>query len=97
MRRLGIALFVLLVPACSREPICSAAIDRTGRGVPLCDTTTEGVVCDDPGGTAHYERDPSGRLVLREGTLAICDESNQPVCADRTVAPRCAQQPPSEL
>jgi hypothetical protein len=97
MRSLVLCLVVLLLPACSREPICSAAIDRTGRGVPLYDTTTEGVVCDDPGGTAHYERDPSGRLVLREGTLATCDESNQPVCADRTVAPRCAQQPPSEL
>ena len=56
--------------ACApREPACTAAIDRTGRGVPVCDTISEAVVCDDPGAEARYERDVAGRLVLIDGTV----------------------------
>lgn len=87
-------LALAVSPACApREPLCSAEIDRSGRGVPVCDTVGEVVVCDDPGATAEYIRDAAGRLVLRGGTLATCDTSNQPVCADRTVLPRCVLQP----
>lgn len=88
-------LFALLVPGCGvPEPVCSAAIGTTGRGIPLCSDADEAAVCDDPGMVAHYERDEVGRLVLIGGSRASCDDANQVVCADLMVLPHCVVQPP---
>jgi hypothetical protein len=88
------ALAVLLVTGCSSgEPLCSAAVGTTGRGIPLCSSATEAAVCDDEGAVARYERDAAGRLVLIDGVRATCDEANQPVCPDPLTSPRCIVQP----
>ena len=94
MRALGLVALFVLCPGCGiTEPICSAAVGTTGRGLPVCSDANEAVVCDDPGTMARYERDAAGRLVLVGGVRASCDEANQPVCPDPTVDPRCIVQP----
>lgn len=91
MRALGVVACVLALAACGEEidPYCSEVDDPTGRGVALCRDGLEQPVCDAPGETARFERDPAGVARLVGGEMAFCDDSRQVVCADRAVAPRC--------
>lgn len=88
--RLALAC-ALALAGCGSEvdPYCSEVDDPSGRAVALCRDGHEQPVCDEPGETARFERDSAGVSRLVGGTMALCDESREVVCADRTTAPRC--------
>lgn len=93
MRSIVIAL---LLSGCASAPmLCSTPTDMTGRGIALCHVTTQTPVCDTPGMMASYQPNALGGYTLTGGTRAMCDSSNQVVCADRTIAPHCLEQPAS--
>jgi hypothetical protein len=91
------ALLVLLVlVGCSSPPyLCTTPTDMSGRGIALCRAASQTPVCDATGMTASYVMGSLGGYVLQGGTIALCDSSNQVVCADRTVLPHCIAQPSS--
>lgn len=92
-----IFVVALLASACAAPPpyTCSTPIDPTGRGLALCHAVSQTPVCDASGAMAHYELNTMGTYMLVGGTTALCDSSNQVVCADRTVTPHCIVQPAS--
>jgi len=91
----SMVLLAMMLGACASPPPyqCSSPVDSSGRGLPLCHIATQTPVCDDPGTIAHYEMSPVGGYALVGGSTALCDSSNQVVCADRTVTPHCIVQP----
>lgn len=93
----SLVLVAAALTACAAPPPyqCSSPIDMSGRGLALCRVATQTPVCDLPGEMAHYEMTPMGGYTLIGATTADCDASNQVVCADRTVLPRCIEQPVS--
>ncbi len=93
MRR--VVLVTTILAACASPPpiACTTPIDSSGRGLPLCHAANDTPVCDTPGATAHYEMNALGGYSLTGGTTAACDDSNQVVCADRTISPHCITQP----
>jgi hypothetical protein len=83
------------VAACAPppDPYCTEVDDPSGRGIALCRDDHEQPVCDDPGGTARFERDAMGMVRLVGGAFAMCDEARQVVCLDRAVLPYCLPEP----
>lgn len=85
-----LALAVSLAACAPPPPMgCTSTADGSGRGIPYCNAADEIPVCDAPGEMAHFTG--SSITTLEGGTLALCDSSNQLVCGDRTVAPRCVE------
>jgi hypothetical protein len=86
----------LTLAACAAEPDPYCADYGTGGpmpGVPLCRDLHLDPVCDDEGDMARWELDGAGVHRLVGGTLAICDDALQVVCAVREVVPYCLPQP----
>jgi hypothetical protein len=90
------SLLVLSLVACAGPPpfTCTTALDGSGRGIPVCRAENQVPVCDAPGVMARFTG-PSVST-LADGSLAVCDSSNQVVCSDRTVLPHCLLVPPPE-
>jgi hypothetical protein len=80
------------------NPDCTGPIGLDGRPLPVCDGVGEVPVCDLSGAPmrATWERNTAGMLVLRNGTLAFCDEVDAVVCTDRTLVPYCLLRPAEE-
>jgi hypothetical protein len=94
--RLGLSLvLVVALGACASPPplACTAAIDRTGHGIPVCNGANQVPVCDLAGMHAHYEMNAAGTYDLVGGEMAVCDSSNQVACPDRTESPYCLVRP----
>ena len=91
----SVVLGLVVLAGCASPPpyTCSAPIDMSGHGLALCHDARSTPVCDAPGDMARYEMTTMSGYVLRGGTTASCDSSNQVVCADRTVLPHCIVQP----
>ena len=80
--------------AASPDPYC--ADYGTGGpmpGVALCRDLHQDPVCDGPADMARWEIDGGGVHRLVGGSLAICDDALQVVCADRVAIPYCLPQP----
>jgi hypothetical protein len=97
--RLPLAVVVLAgcLASCAAPPPahCTiAAVDGSGRGLPVCRAADEIPVCDAMGEMARFTGGSTS--TLEGGSLALCDSSNQIVCSDRTVLPRCISRPVME-
>jgi hypothetical protein len=90
-----VLLLVVTLTACvgHPNPACTGPIGIDGRPLPVCDGAGEVPVCDTGPMPAFYEMNELGAWVLRQGTLALCDEADAVVCADRSVTPHCLFKP----
>ena len=93
LRRFVALAYLGLAGACAAPPPlgCSSAVDGSGRGIPVCAQSGHVPVCDAPGGMAHFTGTATSSLT--DGSLALCDASNQIVCSDRTMSPYCLSLP----
>lgn len=89
----SIAALVLAACVGHPNPACTGPLGIDGRPLPVCDGVGEIPVCDTGTTPAFYEMNEFGAWVLRDGTLAFCDEADVVACADRSVAPRCLFKP----